>query len=62
MSDVQFVALMTAIPATITALGVWWNGRKIQEVHQATNGLVKKIEAAAVLRGASEQREADRNA
>ncbi len=67
MSDAFWVALFVGIPASITAVGViliaYWQlatKKKVEEVHQATNGLqselVRKAEDVAYMRGVAAER------
>lgn len=64
MSDAVLVALIVSIPSTIVAFANIWlqfrNGRKVEEIHKATNSmkdeLVAATRAAALLTGAAEER------
>jgi len=55
------IALCGALPGLAAAVGTYLNGRTLRKVHNATNGLVEQVVAAARVQGASDQREQDRN-
>ncbi len=55
MSDLVLVALIMAIPPTLASLAsvvmAWKTGKKVEEVHKATNGMKDALIASATREG-----------
>jgi hypothetical protein len=46
MSDAVLVAIVAAMPATIAALGTWWNSRQLVANKRAVDQVALKADAA----------------